>query len=285
MTNTKTEDNVSVQIRTVVQFAVDPTKVEDFFFKVTNVNRQLEAHVDSIVRSEIPKYNLDAAFKVKDNLAASIKEELSKQMAPYGLVIISCLMADLTPDASVLAAMNAINAARRERDVNFEKAEAEKLLTVTQARAAAEAQHIAGEGMAKQRRAVAAGFCESVQELSSRLGLDHREAVHATLVAQYLDVLREFAVHGRASVMVPHGPGALSSIETQVRDGFVQANALSAPPPPPPLAQGGSTSSRNAPAAPRLPSPLAAAAPRVNHPAAASAAAEGQCHRALLVTR
>jgi regulator of protease activity HflC (stomatin/prohibitin superfamily) len=202
MTNSKTEDNVSVQIRTVIQYAVDPAKVENYFFKVTNVNRQLEAHVDSIVRSEIPKYNLDQAFKVKDNLAGSIKDELAKQMNPYGLIIVSCLMSDLNPDATVLAAMNAINAARRERDVNFEKAEAEKLLTITQARAAAEAQHIAGDGMAKQRRAVADGFLESVQRLSESLGLNQREAVHATLVTQYLDVMREFALHGRSPCVV-----------------------------------------------------------------------------------
>ncbi len=59
--------------------------------------------------------------------------------------------------------MNAINAARRERDVDFEKAKAETLSSVTQVRAAAEAQPIAGEVMAKQSRAVAGGFlAESV---------------------------------------------------------------------------------------------------------------------------
>jgi regulator of protease activity HflC (stomatin/prohibitin superfamily) len=197
MTSTKTEDNVSVEVRTVVQYAVDPSKIEEFFFKASDVSRQLEAYVDSIVRSEIPKYNLDAAFKVKDSLASTIREELSKNMAPFGLNIFTCLMADLKPDSSVLAAMNAITASRRQREANFEKAEAEKLLTVTQAQAEAEAQYISGEGVSKKRRALAAGFRECVLELSNTCGLKTQDALHATLVGQYLDVLREFAVHGR----------------------------------------------------------------------------------------
>ena len=204
LTTTKTEDNVSVEVRTVIQFAVDPAKVDEFYFKVSDVSRQLEAYVDSIVRSEIPKYNLDSAFKVKDTLASSIKEELAKNMAPYGLIILTCLMADLNPDASVLAAMNAITASRRQREANFEKAEAEKLLTVTQARAQAEAQHIAADGLSKQRRALAAEFRGCVLELINQCGLETTDALHTTLVGQYLDVLREFAVHGRLLIPNEH---------------------------------------------------------------------------------
>ena len=200
ITSTKTEDNVSVQVRTVIHFAVDPTRVYDFYFKVTDVKKQLESYVDSIVRSEIPKYSLDAAYIVKDSLAITIIEDLKKNMTPYGVLIHSCLMADLTPDPSVLTAMNDINAARRQREANFEKAEAEKLLTVTQARAEAEAQQIAGEGAANKRRALATGFQESVEELKDAFDLEPREALHAALVGQYLDVLRDFAIHGRCQI-------------------------------------------------------------------------------------
>jgi regulator of protease activity HflC (stomatin/prohibitin superfamily) len=49
-------------------------------------------------------------------------------MSPYGLDISNCLMTEMLPDHSVLMAMNEINAARRMREANIEKAEAEKVI-------------------------------------------------------------------------------------------------------------------------------------------------------------
>jgi hypothetical protein len=37
------------------------------------------------------------------------------------------------------------------------------------------------------------------------------------MVTQYLDVLKEFAVSGKATMVVPHGPSAVSDIESQVK--------------------------------------------------------------------
>ncbi len=36
------------------------------------------------------------------------------------------------------------------------------------------------------------------------------------LVTQYLDVLKEFAASGKATMVVPHGPSAVQDIEMQV---------------------------------------------------------------------
>ena len=71
--------------------------------------------------------DLDSAFLAKDELAHEIKDELSNSMSPYGLIISNCLMTEMLPDNSVLMAMNEINAARRLREANIEKAEAEKV--------------------------------------------------------------------------------------------------------------------------------------------------------------
>ena len=114
-------------ITTAVQYAVDPRRVEDFYFKLNEPERQISAHVENVVRSQIPKMDLDSAFLAKDELAHEIKDELSNSMSPYGLIISNCLMTEMLPDNSVLMAMNEINAARRLREANIEKAEAEKV--------------------------------------------------------------------------------------------------------------------------------------------------------------
>ena len=59
---------------------------------------------------------------------------------------------DMLPDASVMAAMNEINAARRIREAKLERAEAEKVLAVKRAEADAEAKHLSGIGTARMRQ-------------------------------------------------------------------------------------------------------------------------------------
>ena len=42
------------------------------------------------------------------------------------------------------------------------------------------------------------------------------------LVTQYLDVLKDFAQSGSATMVVPHGPSSVADIESQVRVQFIQ---------------------------------------------------------------
>jgi hypothetical protein len=58
----------------------------------------------------------------------------------------------MRPDASVMAAMNEINAAQRMRAANLEKAEADKVLLVKRAEADAKAKHLSGLGTARMRQ-------------------------------------------------------------------------------------------------------------------------------------
>ena len=215
-TSTKTKDNVTVIITTAVQYAVDERKVEDFFFKLNEPSRQIAAHVENVVRSQIPKMDLDTAFLAKDDLAIAVKDDLSNSMQPYGLHIYGCLMTDMLPDSSVLKAMNEINAARRQREANVEKAEAEKVLAVKRAEAEAESKHLSGIGTAKMRQAITDGFRSSINSMQETCGMEASEVVHMMLVTQYLDVLKDFAHGGKSSIIVPHGPSAVGDIEAQV---------------------------------------------------------------------
>jgi len=228
-TSTKTKDNVTVSINTAVQYSVDPNKANDFFFKLADPTRNIASHVDNVVRSQLPKMDLDAAFLAKDELAYSISRELSEHMTPYGLLIHGCLMTEMVPDSTVLRAMNEVNAARRQREANWEKAEAEKVLAVKRAEAEAEAKHLSGVGTAKMRQAITEGFTGSIAQMQESCGLKANEVVHMMLVSQYLDVLKDFAMSGKSSVLIPHGPSAVKDMEQQVRNGFLQARSLGAP--------------------------------------------------------
>ena len=144
VTNTKTKDNVTVSVTTAIMYRVgtEPSEIESFFFKLHNPGQQIQAYVDDCIRAQVPTMTLDEAFEAKEKLAESVKAQVAQSMEEYGVKIVKALMTDMQPDSSVMAAMNRINAAKRDREAATEKAEADKILAVKAAEAEAEAKHL-----------------------------------------------------------------------------------------------------------------------------------------------
>lgn len=223
----KTKDNVTVVVSTAVQYRIHKQMVKTAVFDIEDPRAQINAEIDNVLRSTLPMMDLDEAFSAKDHMVSSILSSIRKSMTPHGYNIINVLITDLQPERSVLQAMNEINAARRQRDAAADRGEAEKILKIKAAEADAEAKYQSGLGIARMRKAVADGFKDSMTSISEA-GISTQASVHMMIVTQYLDTLKEFA-NGQSSIMVPHGPGVVRDIEQQVRDGFLQSEALSAP--------------------------------------------------------
>lgn len=233
-TETKTQDNVTVQVRSAVQYYVNKDMVYEAYFLLNDKHQQMMAYVDDVVRSELPILTLDQAYEEKTEMASNVHRVLSDAMQKYGVIIKQVLIVDLQPDHKVQAAMNEINTQKRQRAAAQEKAEADKILKVKEAEADMESKHLSGVGVAKMRMAITNGCKESIESMTNTVGLKPQDVVHMMLVTQYLDTLKDFAATGRGSVMVPNGGGG--GTEDAVRQGFVTAGMLSgtaAPPPPP----------------------------------------------------
>jgi len=173
--------------------------------------------------------DLDDAYANKNALCQSILQYVRKQMAAYGYAIINVLVTDLAPEASVLQAMNQINASRRQREASIEQGEAQKILRVKAAEAEAEAKYLSGVGVGNMRKAMAEGYKDSLQSMIDG-GLNPQESMHLILTTQYLDALGTFATNPSPSaIMVPHGPGAVEEIESQVRKGFGGQSSVNPP--------------------------------------------------------
>jgi regulator of protease activity HflC (stomatin/prohibitin superfamily) len=215
-TNTKTKDNVTVKVTCAIQYQVDPNQVDTYYFKLYNPQQQIQAYVDDCVRAQLPTMTLDEAFVSTEQVAGHVKEVLAANLKQFGLIVVKALMTDMQPDATVMAAMNKINSARREREAAVEQAEGAKILAVRAAEAEAEAKHLSGMGTAKMRTAITSGFATSIESMKESCGLEPREVVHMMLVTQYLDVLKDFAHSGKATMVVPHGISAVADIEGQV---------------------------------------------------------------------
>lgn len=224
---TKTKDNVFVNIVVSVQYQVQRETVYDAFYKLTDSVSQIKSYVFDVVRATVPKMNLDDVFTSKEEIASDVKSELTKSMGSFGYIIIQALVTDIEPAAKVKEAMNEINAATRLRQAAYEKAEAEKVRTVKAAEADAESKFLAGQGIARQRQAIVSGLRDSVLQFSSDVhGISNREVMEMMMITQYFDTLKDVGTTGRSSaIFLPHQPSAVADVTEQVRNGFFQASA------------------------------------------------------------
>jgi regulator of protease activity HflC (stomatin/prohibitin superfamily) len=226
---TKTQDNVFIDLMVSVQYRILPAKVYEAFYMLQNPTKQIEAFVFDVVRAQVPKILLDDVFERKDDIANAVKSELSDVMAEFGYEIVKALVTDISPANNVKAAMNEINAAQRVRVAATEKGEAEKILKVKQAEAEAEASILHGKGLAGQRHAIVSGLKDSVEEFVRQVpGLSQKDVMEMVLLIQYIDTLKEIAGSSKSNVIfVPHSPGNVSDLANQLRESIIIGQQMS----------------------------------------------------------
>ncbi|GFZ17526.1 SPFH/Band 7/PHB domain-containing membrane-associated protein family [Actinidia rufa] len=214
-----------------IQYRALADKANDAFYKLSNTRSQIQAYVFDVIvscvviRASVPKLNLDDAFEQKNEIARAVEDELEKAMSAYGYEIVQTLIVDIEPDEHVKRAMNEINAASRLRVAANEKAEAEKIIQIKRAEGEAESKYLSGLGIARQRQAIVDGLRDSVLGFSVNVpGTTAKDVMDMVLVTQYFDTMKEIGAASKSSaVFIPHGPGAVRDVATQIRDGLLQA--------------------------------------------------------------
>eukprot|EP00298_Acanthocystis_sp_HF-20_P011405 c19374_g1_i2.p1 GENE.c19374_g1_i2~~c19374_g1_i2.p1 ORF type:complete len:278 (+),score=122.95 c19374_g1_i2:71-904(+) len=219
---TKTKDNVFIEVVVSVQFRVVKEKAMEAFYKLTDPRSQIMSYVFDSVRSTCPKLELDEAFASKEEVAQGVKEHLSLEMNAFGYEIVQTLVTDLIPDAKVKQSMNEINANRRLKEAAQHKAEAEKVMLVKAAEADAESKYLSGTGVAKQRKAIMAGLQESVKDFQSSVtGTAATDVMTLLMMTQYFDMLHSVGTQSKTTcVFTPSSDGS-----SNVRDSMMQARA------------------------------------------------------------
>ncbi len=228
---TKTSDDVFVRVVVSVQYYILPDSVYRAVYMLDDASAQIRSFVFDVVRARVPNIAIDDLFRKKDEIADAVKEELSQVMSDFGYGIVKALVTDIEPDAKVKAAMNEINAAQRLRLAAQEKGEAEKILKVKAAEADAEAKALAGRGIADQRKAIVDGLRESVDEFQRSIpGASPQDVMNLVLMTQYFDTLKDVGASSATNtILMPHSPGALSDLSSQLRDAMITAQQVGAP--------------------------------------------------------
>ena len=136
---TKTKDNVFLTIRVSVQFQVIESDkgIIDSFYRLTNTRSQIESYVYDVVRSSVPKIELDDVFLTKEEISAAIATSLRDSMDDFGYQILSTPITDIDPNHEVKRSMNQINTNKRLRVAAEDEGEAGKIRAVKEAEAEA----------------------------------------------------------------------------------------------------------------------------------------------------
>ncbi len=223
---TKTKDNVFVNIIVSVQYLVNKEKIYEATYKLTSVKDQISSYIYDVVRAEVPKLELDEVFERKDDLSLAIKNELGEVMDNFGYIILKAPVTDVDPAQNVKEAMNEINAAKRLKEAAKEKAEAEKIKVVKQAEAEAESKRLQGEGIANQRKAIIEGLKESIEDFKTSLGVESSiEVMNLVLLTQYFDTLKDIGINSNTNtILMPHSPAGLSDVANQIREAIIVGN-------------------------------------------------------------
>jgi len=220
----KTQDDATVTVPVRVQYYVLPDKVKEAYYELDDPEDQIKAHVENVILSYIPKINLDDTYQQEDQIAKRIKESLSTVMAKFGYSIENALVTKIVPADAVVKAMNDINAARREKVATEARAEANKITLVRQAEAEAEAKALAGQGVARERKAIVDGLRDSVLNFEEGIqGVDPHEVMALLMMTQYFDALRDIGAQSN-TILLPHSPSAVTDLYAQLRNAITAGN-------------------------------------------------------------
>jgi regulator of protease activity HflC (stomatin/prohibitin superfamily) len=219
---TKTRDNVFVQIPVSVQYQILSDKIYDAFYKLSQPQKQIESFVFNSILGHVPKLSLDETFEQQSGISVAVKTELDTIMSGFGYNILTALVTDIIPDSKVKDAMNDINAAQRAQVAAQARGEADKILKVKQAEAEAESKALQGKGIAAERQAIIDGLRASIENFRESVpGATAEDVMALVLLTQYFDTLKDIGTKvGNNTIFLPNNPGAANDFMTQILGGL-----------------------------------------------------------------
>ena len=221
----KTGDDVFVTIHASVLYKLDPTKVKEAYYQLSDPTGQITAHVANAIRAQVPNMTLSDVFKNQSSIAVYVKGELDSTMSGYGYIIESVLVPNAEPDAHVVSAMNQKMASEQAKVTAENTAQAAYTTKVRAAESEAKAMELHGQGIAAQRHAIVKGLQDSVAAFTQVQGVDASSAMQLVGLTQYMDMMRALAEGGQTKVVfVNSSPSGLADMEAGIRQAIASGN-------------------------------------------------------------
>jgi len=206
-----TRDNVQVSVDGVLYLQVlEPDRasygIADFLFAISQL-------VQTTLRSEIGKIELDRTFEERGAINANVVNELDKATQPWGVKVLRYEIRNITPPTDVLTAMEkqmraerekraVILASEGERDSAINQAEGEKQRVIKESEANRQLQINQAEGEAEAILAVANATAEGLERVARALSQEGGEkAMQLRVAEEYIGQFGNLAKAGNTLVV------------------------------------------------------------------------------------
>jgi regulator of protease activity HflC (stomatin/prohibitin superfamily) len=213
-----TKDNVQVSVDGILYLQVlEPDRasygIADYVFAIAQL-------VQTTLRSEIGKIELDRTFEERGAINANVVTELDKATSPWGVKVLRYEIRNITPPADVLTAMEKQMRAEREkravvltsegeRDAKINQAEGEKQRVIKESEAVRQQQINEAQGQAEAILAVANATAEGLERIARALSQEGGAAAMQLRVAEeYIGQFGNLAKAGNTLVV----PANLSDV-------------------------------------------------------------------------
>lgn len=215
---TKTKDDVFITVQVACNYQINSERIYQAYYELEDRKRQMAAYIKDGIRTAICTMTLDAAYAGKDEVSSQLKQSLLDVFTVYGLNILNVLVREITPDNRVLAAMNHINASKRELEATEQRAEGEKTIKIKRAEAEADSMYLSGVGVANQRKAIMDGLKESIVDFSEEVSdTTPKEVMDLLILNQYFDTLEQVGQRPGVKVVM------MSADNNAVRQSMLEA--------------------------------------------------------------
>jgi regulator of protease activity HflC (stomatin/prohibitin superfamily) len=213
-----TKDNVQVSVDGILYMqTLEPERasygISDFAFAISQL-------VQTTLRSEIGKIELDRTFEERGAINANVVTELDKATQPWGVKVLRYEIRNITPPTDVLTAMEKQMRAEREkravvltsegeRDAKINQAEGEKQRVIKESEASRQQQINEAQGQAEAILAVANATAEGLERVARALSQQGGEqAMQLRVAEEYIGQFGNLAKAGNTLVV----PANLSDV-------------------------------------------------------------------------
>jgi regulator of protease activity HflC (stomatin/prohibitin superfamily) len=190
-----TKDNAVIVVNAVAYInVISPEKavygVEDYRLAIQNL-------VQTSLRSIIGEMNLDDALSSREQIKARLKENISDDIADWGIMLKTVEIQDISPSETMQKAMEEQAAAERARRATVTRAEGEKSAAILQAEGRLEASKLD----ARSKVVMAEGDQLAITKITDAVQ-NNELPVMFILGGRYIEALKNVSTSGNSKIVM-----------------------------------------------------------------------------------
>lgn len=180
-------DNVAITVDAVVYWQI--IDMEKAYYKVQNLASAMVNLVQTQIRAEMGKLELDETFTARSQISEILLQELDSATDPWGVKVTRVELRDITPSKAVQDSMELQMAAERQKRAAILTSEGEREAAVNSARGSAEAQVLSAE--ARKKSAILAAEAEQQSIVLRAQGDRQDQVLRAHATSEALDIVSQ----------------------------------------------------------------------------------------------